>query len=409
MSDRYMPIALQALVLGQPAPVDLWNEQGVLLLAKGQPIQTPEQLRRLAAHRPLVRAADYAAWQAEAGSGQRLLRPGVSLQTSSAAGETLPRLSVPELWRGLARQEALDPVDLWPRVRRVLTAVLDQPQACEDFVAALDAIRQVIARLMWQHPDDSLFLLLQALQDPTLPHSPGHALWVAAVAELVLQEPVSGLSIETEVTPAALTMNIGMTELHNGLAQQRMPPDEQQRRHIRAHPTEGVVRLRQLGVRDEAWLRLVQDHHEAPDGSGYPQGASALSPGQRLLSMLDRLAAVVSPRSTRPALSPLVGLRRLFEPTEAVERTLGELLVKRLGLYPPGSYVRLATGESAVVVQRGPSARQPLVVALLNPQGIALPVPVLRYTGRPEFAVVAALPPDAVRVRFDPARILRRS
>lgn len=409
MSERYIPIALQALVLGQPAPVDLWNDQGMLLLARGQTIQSPEQLRRLAAHRPLVRERDHAAWQAQTGGQASLLRPDVLVQAQPSVAEALPQLSAPLLWRGLARQDTLDPVELWPRLHRVLANLLEHPQACDDFVAAVDAIGRILTRLVRQHPDDCLFLALQTMQDLTLPYSASHALWVATVAELLRQESSAVLPIDAEVVFAALTMNIGMTDLHNALALQHMPPDDQQRRRIRAHPTEGVMRLRQLGVRNDGWLRLVQNHHEAPDGSGYPNGLREQAPGPRLLSALDRLAAVASPRATRAALTPLVGLRRLFAQTDPVEHALGERLIKRLGLYPPGSYVRLANGESAVVVRHGPNARQPLVVALVNPQGIALAVPVLRYTGRPEFAVTAAVPPDAVRVRFDPARILRRS
>lgn len=411
MSHRYMPVALQTLVLGQPAPVDLWNEQGILLLARGHVIQSVEHLRRLAAHRPLVRVEDLDAWQARLDGSAPLLRPGVvpppSPQPPADARSPGLRLPAPDQWRQVARQDRIDPLELWPRLHRVLGAVLQHPQACSDFGAYLELLVLNLQRLVRQHPDDSLFLLLQMLQDRTLPYSTGHALLAATVCQLACDLPETAL--DPAVVPAALTMNLAMHDLHNQLASQPMPPDDEQRRRIRAHPGDAVARLRELGIRDDAWLRLVQDHHESPDGRGYPDGSTELSRSQRLLSMVDRFVAGVSPRAHRLALSPLVALRRLYDQADPEVKALGELLIRRIGLYPPGSYVRLANGESAVVVRRGPDARQPLVMALMNPQNIALPVPVLRYTGRPGCAVVAALPPDAVRVRFDPARLLRKA
>lgn len=53
-------------------------------------------------------------------------------------------------------------------------------------------------------------------------------------------------------------------------------------------------------------------------------------------------------------------------------------LIKEYGLYPPGDFVRLASGELAVVTSRGPSAHAPMVAAIADRAGL----PTVRTTPR---------------------------
>ncbi len=70
-----------------------------------------------------------------------------------------------------------------------------------------------------------------------------------------------------------------------------------------------------------------------------------------------------------------------------------------MGLYPPGSYVRLAGGERGVVVRRGAKANAPKVLVLVGRQGLPLGEPALRDTADAPWAAAAALAPGEVKVR----------
>ena len=61
-------------------------------------------------------------------------------------------------------------------------------------------------------------------------------------------------------------------------------------------------------------------------------------------------------------------------------------MVQAVGLYPPGTFVELANGETAVVATRGGPQTSPRVYALLNAQLSELK-PTARDTTRPEFAI----------------------
>jgi hypothetical protein len=81
------------------------------------------------------------------------------------------------------------------------------------------------------------------------------------------------------------------------------------------------------------------------------------------------------------------------------------MLIKIVGIYPPGTYVRLACGEIAVVVRRGASAHTPRVCSLMSTAGMPLGEPVPRDTTLPKFAIDAIVCKGRVMVLVDPGRL----
>ena len=52
--------------------------------------------------------------------------------------------------------------------------------------------------------------------------------------------------------------------------------------------------------------------------------------------------------------------------------------MRALGIQPPGSFVRLANGETGVVLRRGARANEPRVASLVNRDGAPMGVPAVR-------------------------------
>jgi hypothetical protein len=50
-------------------------------------------------------------------------------------------------------------------------------------------------------------------------------------------------------------------------------------------------------------------------------------------------------------------------------------MAQAVGFYPPGSYVRLVNGETAVAIRRGARANTPWVVSILGKDGM----PIIKY------------------------------
>lgn len=301
-----------------------------------------------------------------------------------------------------------DPVEAMPALRRRLAALLLEGAQAHDFARRLAFIEAGLRLTLQSRPDDSVLVLVHMLSDRQYGYCATHALLAASSCLLVapllpIEEPQRGALLR-----AALTMNIALAELQDLLATQAQQTTAHQREKITAHPSDSAAILRTLGVTDTDWLRWVQDHHEAPDGSGYPSQKTELDLGQQLLRLSDLFVARISPRSSRRGMWPQVVVGNLYLEAEASASPLGACFVKQFGMYPPGTLVRLKTGETALVVRRGAKVNTPLTLAITGPDGMLLSIPVKRDTQLPLYAIKAPVAPEELRIRLDLARLLKR-
>jgi len=192
-------------------------------------------------------------------------------------------------------------------------------------------------------------------------------------------------------------MNLSMIELQGRLAVQAVPLTVDQRSAIHEHPVKSAEMLRAAGVADEAWLAAVEQHHEVIDGTGYPNRRTDVNELAQALHYVDVFTAKLSARSSRVALAPNVAAREIF--TGSAGHPLAAALVKEFGIYPPGCFVRLASGEIAIVIQRGETVTTPVVASLSNAAGQAMMRPQRRETGDKANAIVTLVGDADVKVR----------
>lgn len=155
---------------------------------------------------------------------------------------------------------------------------------------------------------------------------------------------------------AALVHDVGLTPIVDRLNQQTTPLTPAQRAQIAEHPAMAAELLRVAGVEDDCLLRAVLEHHERLDGSGYPMKLSGdeISVSARVLSIVDTYSAMVRPRAYREAVHSKQALRDIFvQRAKSEDERMASLFISLIGMYPPGSLVKLATGETAVVTRRG--------------------------------------------------------
>lgn len=100
-----------------------------------------------------------------------------------------------------------------------------------------------------------------------------------------------------------LLHDIGKLSVPEWILQKPAALDDVEFAAIKLHPTRGEELLTELGGFDELAKRLVLDHHERLDGSGYPRGLTAaeLYLETRILAVCDVYDALVSPRVYRDA------------------------------------------------------------------------------------------------------------
>ena len=85
--------------------------------------------------------------------------------------------------------------------------------------------------------------------------------------------------------------------------------------------------------------------------------------------------------------------------------TITTALVKEFGIYPPGCFVRLVSGELALVVARGPTITTPVVACLTNERGAPLANPVRRQSGTKGSAVHSVVAADTSPVKLSADKV----
>jgi HD-GYP domain-containing protein (c-di-GMP phosphodiesterase class II) len=201
-----------------------------------------------------------------------------------------------------------------------------------------------------------------------------------------------------------LTMNISMLELQGQLARQLVPPSQEQLVALQSHPMRSVRILEHAGVTDADWLHGVLRHHEQEDGSGYPSGCTDVGDLASLARRADAYTSKLSWRASRECVAADQAGRDMFMREPGNQMTAA--LVKEFGLYPPGCYVRLASGELAIVVERGATITTPVVACLTNERGMPLPRPLRMKTTDRTHAVAGVVGERSVNVRMPLDRLM---
>jgi len=157
------------------------------------------------------------------------------------------------------------------------------------------------------------------------------------------------------------------------------------------------------GVSDEEWLRAVAEHHECEEGTGYPLKTKEPSMLAMMVRTCDVFSAMLSSRSYRkPIVSAEAAKQVYLQLGHGKENPFPGLLVKEVGMYPPGTLVKLANGEVGVVWKRGEQASTPVVATLINAKGLPQMEPVRRDTSiSPQFKIVAVMARDSAMVSIN--------
>ena len=398
---KLVPFDRDRLALNQALPFGLYAPEGRLLLSAGQSISSPDRLQELLANEVCADAQEVADWERRMGAAvdEALRRNGTLGAVAAAQPKNLsqfaqdPRAAapLPEQWEGLI--SALD-------------SALRDVQPGEPWLEQAKSVQERARQIGQRRPDASLYYLVYTCGDTVTSYSSRHALLTMLVMERAGE--ILGWTPEqcASAGSAALTMNVSMARLQDLLAEADLAPTEQMREQINGHPERSVGMLQEAGVTDAVWLEAVAHHHsaEAP-GESIPDLPFETQVA-RLLRRVDIFTAKMSRRRVRPPMSPVRAAKEACIGPDGRPDLFGQALIKSLGLYPPGSFVELNTGELGVVVSRGKRANLPLVASLVTSTGAPLGEPILRDTALPRYGVKTSVNRTRVKVRPAHTRLI---
>ena len=163
-----------------------------------------------------------------------------------------------------------------------------------------------------------------------------------------------GASVGYQRTPrvqlgmAGCLIDVGLWQLPEGLLRRfdALSPEEQTL--YRSHPRLSVEWIRRWSPPGEAIVDAVLQHHEREQGQGFPQGLHGATSGQdaKILGLIDTYTGLTMPPPPRARLRPHEAIREIVRTKhELFPSALVKALLSEISVFPPGTLVRLNTGE----------------------------------------------------------------
>lgn len=319
-----------------------------------------------------------------------------SPQTQDALRETLARRAKEkqeQLWQ---QKDAAARADrAWEAAARATReAMLSMRDAPRQAGVQLQALSVQTAKKIAEGQE----ILLHLLGDKNGDGPQFHALNVMTLSMLLGK--VAGLN-EGQLADLALGA------LAHDVGKVRIPPHllktKVRAKHEEAFYRDHVKYGYELAVLSQAFspaaLEVLTQHHEYVDGSGWPFGKSGpqIGTASRIIALVNRYDRLCSPESPeKDALMPAEALARLFRVEAArFDAKLLSLMIKLLGVYPPGTVVRLNDDALGLVVSPGRDSLRPTVL-IYTPEVNKKEAPTVDLSKAPQLKIEEALRPGSL-------------
>ena len=181
---------------------------------------------------------------------------------------------------------------------------------------------------------------------------------------------------------SALMHDIGKVRTPLEVLQKTSTLTEDEFAIVRRHVVDGAEILRQTPEMPIMAPTVAFEHHLRLDGTGYPDvQRTTLNLATMLTSIADVYDAMRSQRAYQQTF-PTDRILAVMQGNDGkqFDQNLVRRFVQLIGIYPPGTLVRLSTNEIAVVLQvHAPDPHRPRVRILRNPDGHRVPHNPIRH------------------------------
>ncbi|GEM_PF-5096651 len=249
-------------------------------------------------------------------------------------------------------------------------------RACKGEPIPLAPGKERVAKVLRCLEEDPLSLFRLANYEQFDLLSLGHSARVALLALEFVRAHESDRNIQVRVGTAALLHDVGKSWVPVEILGSRKKLTPDQRREIDRHPLYGAEILAASKEMDPMAVAGAFGHHRNPGGlGGYPRllAPAPVSNISRLLKVCDIYEALTAPRPYKEPLTPVQAWRVLLGMKSELDPGVLKKFMGVMGLYPLGTFVKLGSGEIALVVGQGREMHLPRVKLIRGRRGEALP------------------------------------
>lgn len=228
-------------------------------------------------------------------------------------------------------------------------ALRDLPARPQTAVAEVLRVSADSTAALLGDTDSALVLIAERAHDDRLA---AHSLAVMTLALLIGKQAQIPPAALPAIASGALLHDIGKLQISPSILR-----SSERNRHEEAiyqsHGPSGQDTARRAGTLAPPVLDAIRHHHERCDGRGFPDRLSgnAIPLTARIVAIANRFDNLVNPLEPGRALSPSEALSVMWtRERPAFDEHLLQFFIRAMGVYPPGSIVRLTDGRIAAVV-----------------------------------------------------------
>lgn len=215
--------------------------------------------------------------------------------------------------------------------------VVQSEQLVRQMVDTFLAAPEVAIQVMSEKPGEEVYL---------------HAINVSVLAMMMGRE----LGLETErmnmLGVGCLFHDIGLSDVPGKILTKIEPLTRVEREIREMHCGYGVDIAKRIGLAP-AVQTIIEQHHEFQDGSGYPKRlkGEAIDLLARIVVIANHYDNLCNPVNLATALTPHEALSQMFaQQRQRFDPKLLQIFIRCLGVFPPGTVVRLSNDVVGLVV-----------------------------------------------------------
>ena len=199
----------------------------------------------------------------------------------------------------------------------------------------------------------------------------GHSVRVASLAVYVGSKMQWSKKDLLAIGTAALLHDIGKSRIPDEILLKKGRLTDEEFVIIRDHPKAGAEILTEQKESTALDLAACWGHHIRHDGGGYPRQPSwaVRHPVTALLQICDVFEALTAVRPYKEALDPQGAYTIMLADKGGFHPGLMAAFISMVGLYPPGTYVRLSDRRVGMVTEVGEHINKPAVLITMSKIG----------------------------------------
>lgn len=288
------------------------------------------------------------------------------------------------------------------RMRAVMNKIRNRPEDAIDEASIL--VEDIVDKLL---SEDSVTLHLMngksEFEDIYF-----HSLNVSVIAMMIGKAKGYDAQKIKELAFAALFHDIGKIKVPTAIVRKKTTLTEPEQNYLKLHTKYGLDIASHIDSFPESAKRVIEQHHELNDGSGYPLGLkeAAIDELSQVITVANVFDNLCHPNIVAEQKIPYIALSYMYKHCNHLYSNENlNVLVKFMGVFPPGTVVQLSNNMVGLVISVNASHLLYPNVLIYDPSVPRTQAPIIDLADRNLKIVNAILPhklPDKIRDYLNP-------